>query len=93
MKLCVQYTAQLQHLVGVAQERLVLPEGCSVAELISAVAAKCEAARPHLLTTAGQIRPSLVVAVNHRAVPADAAAATLLCEGDVVTLLPPIAGG
>ena len=45
------------------------------------------------MTEAGHARPSLLVVVNDSAVSAREAATTMLHSDDVVTLLPPIAGG
>ena len=93
MKLRVQYTAQLRTVVSHAEEVVELPEGTSLAELLAHLAIRHSDAGPHLLTSTGQIRPSLLVALNATAVPRDAAGSTTLHEGDEVALLPPIAGG
>ena len=93
MKLRVQYTAQLRTVVGHAEEVVELPPGTRLAELLAHLAAIHPDAGPHLVTSTGQIRPSLLVALNETAVPRHAASTILLHEGDVVTLLPPIAGG
>jgi MoaD family protein len=90
----VQFSAQLRVLVGASEERVELPPGSTLAELLAQLAARHAEAAPHLLTTEGkQIRPSLLLVVNDRAVAIDDAATVLLRDGDVVTLLPPIAGG
>jgi molybdopterin synthase sulfur carrier subunit len=93
MRLSVQYTAQLRPLVGRSEEFVVLPAGSSLDALLTHLAAREPAAAPHLLTSAGHVRPSLLVAINGCAVASHAASVTSLAEGDVVTLLPPIAGG
>ena len=94
MKLHVRYTAQLRAAMGLDEEDVELPEGASLETLLRSVAEHHGGeAASHLLTDAGQVRPSLLVVVNDAAAaPADAAA-TKLRPGDVVTLLPPIAGG
>ena len=93
MRLRVQYTAQLRTVVGHAEEVVELPEEGSLAELLAHLATRHPDAGPHMVTTTGQIRPSLLVALNGTAVPRDVASSTTLHEGDVVALLPPIAGG
>ena len=93
MKLRVQYTAQLRTVVGHAEEVVELLEGISLAELLAHLAARHPDAGPHLVTSTGQIRPSLLVALNGTAVPRDVAGSTTLHEDDEVALLPPIAGG
>lgn len=93
MKLRVQYMAQLRGAVGRAEEVVDVSEGTSLAELLSQLAATHHAARIQLVTEAGLARPSLLVVVNDSAVSSREAATTLLHPDDVVTLLPPIAGG
>lgn len=94
MKLRVQYTAQLRAAVGRTEEDVDLPESSNVAELLVHLAThRGRDAKPHLITDDGQAQPSLLLVVNGSAVPAREATMTMLKPGDVVTLLPPIAGG
>src|SRR5262245_57500477 len=94
MRLCVQYTAQLRTVAGRAEEEVELPEGSSLAELLVHLASDVRReAAPHLLTSAGELQPSLLVAVNKHAVSLRAAQNTPVRPGDVVMLMPPIAGG
>ncbi|MCI0360121.1 MAG: MoaD/ThiS family protein [Planctomycetaceae bacterium] len=94
MKLRVQYTAQLRTAVGRTEDEVELPEGSSLAALVEHLAAQLDdAAAGHLVGPGGGIRPSLLVVVNEAAAPAHAVATTSLQDGDVVLLLPPIAGG
>ena len=93
MKLCVQYMAQLRPLIGCSDEQVDLPEGTNVARLLTQLATAQPAAATHLLTATGQMRPSLLVARNGAAISVAEAATTVLQDGDVITLLPPIAGG
>ena len=94
MRLRVQYTAQLRAVVGRIEEEIELPEGSTLAELLVHVASEvCRDAASHLLTPGGDLQPSLLVAVNQGAVSLRDARAVFVNTGDVVTLLPPIAGG
>ena len=93
MKVRVQFTAQLRTAIGRSSDELELPDGSSVAALIESLAAMFAEARPHLLTADGQPHRSLLIVVNDAAVSAASAAEGRLCEGDAVTLMPPIAGG
>jgi molybdopterin converting factor small subunit len=94
MRLRVQYTAQLRTVVGRTEEEVELPEGSSLAELLVHLASELRReAAPFLLTAGGELQPSLLVAVNTGAVSSRDARAVLVGPGDVVTLLPPIAGG
>jgi MoaD family protein len=93
MKLQVQYTAQLRGCVGQPEEHVELPDGSSLLGLLRQLAARWDRARQHLLTDLGQPRPSLLVVVNGVAIPAHEAGDSVLQAGDVVVLMPPIAGG
>ncbi len=94
MRLRVQYTAQLRTAVGRCEEEIDLPEGTSLAELLVLVASEwCREAAGYVLTSGGELQPSLLVAVNNGAISTREAQAVLVNAGDVVMLLPPIAGG
>ena len=93
MKLLVQYMAQLRPAVGQLEEQVDLPEGSRLADLLRHLAVNHPEARPHLLDATGQMRLSLLAVLNGAAAPAGEASAMVLHAGDVVTLLPPIAGG
>ena len=93
MKLRVKYSAQLRAAIGATEEDVELPAESSLSELLVQLAARHCAAKTHLVTAAGQAGPSLLMVVNDVAVAGRDAARTLLHEGDVVMLLPPIAGG
>ena len=93
MKLRVQYLAQLRAAVGRADEVVELPDGGTLADLLNQLANTHDAARSHFVTETGHARPSLLIVVNDGAVSAREAASTVLHSDDVVTLLPPIAGG
>jgi MoaD family protein len=94
MKLRVHYMAQLRDALGRTEEDVEMPEGSTLAELLVRLAAgRDREVERHLITDAGQPRPSLLVVVNDAPVSPREAVATALRPGDVVTLLPPIAGG
>ena len=93
MKLEVQYMAQLRTASGRLGEEVDLPEGSNLSELLVHLAAIRAEAAPHLVTAAGQACPSLLLVVNGAAVPVREAATVRLAAGDVVCLMPPIAGG
>jgi molybdopterin converting factor small subunit len=94
MRLRVQYTAQLRAVIGLAEEEVELPEGTSLGELVVRLAHELHReAAPHLLTAAGDVQPSLLVAVNQQAVSPREARTRRMAAGDTVTLMPPIGGG
>jgi molybdopterin converting factor small subunit len=94
MRLLVQYTAQLRTALERAEEEIELTGRSSVAELLARIASCWHAdATRHVLTPAGRLQPSLVVVLNSEVVPTGEAHSVHVKPGDVVTLLPPIAGG
>lgn len=94
MRLRVQYTAQLRTAIGRSEEEIELPEGSSLYDLIALLASdRHRETAPFLLRPGGEMQPSLLVTVNTRAVPAGEARSMRISAGDVVMLMPPIAGG
>jgi molybdopterin converting factor small subunit len=94
MKLRVQYTGQLSTAAGRSEEELELTGPTSLAGLLSDLAARLgERAAAHLTMAGGRLPCGLIIVVNGSAVAGPRAAERLLQPGDVVTLLPPIAGG
>ncbi|MEY4178679.1 MAG: hypothetical protein RLY70_2253 [Planctomycetota bacterium] len=93
MKLRVKYSGQLRTATRCGEEDVGWSPDRTLAELIAHLAERHAAGRPHLLSDSGAIRPSLLIAINDAAVMANEANATRLRDGDVVWLLPPIAGG
>jgi molybdopterin converting factor small subunit len=93
MKIQVKYSAQLRTALQRAEEDLELPPDSRLSELLLQLAERHVAGRPHLLNAKGTFQASLLIVVNESAVAANDAAGWQLKEGDVVLLLPPIAGG
>lgn len=94
VRLQVRYTAQLRTVVGRSEEEVELPEGSNLAELFHRLATELRReAAAYLLTPDGRPQPSLLVALNEGAVSMRDAHAVRIAAGDVVTLMPPVAGG
>ena len=93
MKVRVCYTAQLRTALGRTEEEVELPSGSSLQALLVHLAERHPAAAAHLLAEPGRPRPSLLCAIKDAAIPIQHAAVTILNPNDIVTLLPPIAGG
>lgn len=93
MKLRVKYTAQLRTAIDRAEEVVELPAESRVTELLAHLAGLHQAGQPHLQCASGDVPAGLLIVVNESAVSARDASSVRLNEGDVVTLLPPIAGG
>lgn len=84
MHVTVHYLAQLKRLAGVAEERLEVPVGATLAHAIQQLAAAHGADFRSIV-----LGPSLLIFVNDAQVTSSAT----LSDGDRITLLTPMAGG
>jgi molybdopterin converting factor small subunit len=91
MKVEVCYQAQVRHAAGRASAWVELDRPCTVGELVARLAGECPPLRGLLLDGAGGVQPALLVFVGDEQV--DAGGGRLLRDGDVITLLAPMAGG
>jgi molybdopterin converting factor small subunit len=82
----VRYAGQARDVAGLASETA---EAATLAELLRGLAERRPSLKPLLLRDDGSPRPSLVLAIGDAQARPDAS----LKEGDVVTILTPIAGG
>jgi molybdopterin converting factor small subunit len=92
MKVSVRYMAQLRSAAGVAAETVDLDGPCTASELAAHLAARHgEALRRLLLGANGRLSPIILVFLGDSQVgPAEPLS---LKDGDVITLLSPVAGG
>jgi sulfur-carrier protein len=93
MKVRVQYTGQLRTAVGRSEEEIELPDAVTLHGLLQHLADRHQEMSPHLLAGSGRLQPSLLVVIDEAAVPVAMASIKHLKPGDVITLMPPIAGG
>jgi molybdopterin converting factor small subunit len=85
MRVTIRYMAQVKRATGVAAEEIDLPDACSLRDLLARLAERHGEPLRQLLG------PALLIFVgDEQANPQEAAA---LKEGDVVTVLAPMAGG
>jgi molybdopterin converting factor small subunit len=92
MRVSVRYMAQLRQAAGVAEESLDVDDGCAASDLAVRLAARHGSAlRRLLLTPDGRLSPVILAFVGDAQIRADERLA--LKDGDVITLLSPIAGG
>jgi molybdopterin converting factor small subunit len=68
-------------------------EGGDVREVLRRLVEQAPALAPRLMTSQGDLRSSVAVYVNDRDIRTLDRAATRLAEGDVLTLVPALAGG
>ncbi len=92
MKVTVRYLAQARHAAGVASEQVELDDPCPAAELVLRAAERHGGALKALLLGAdGTLQPALLLFVGDEQVGPEAECE--LKDGDVVTVLSPMAGG
>jgi molybdopterin converting factor small subunit len=92
MKVTVRYLAQVKLAAGVAAEHVELEAPCTAPELLQRLAERRgPVLRALLLTEDGRPQPTILLFVGAEQV--SAAEAGTLADGDVVTVLSPMAGG
>jgi len=92
MTITLKYLAQLRHVAGVGSEPVELAKPCSVKELIQRVAQRRgEPLRRWLINEAGTLQPTILLFLGD--VQVTGQEDVELNDGDVITLLSPIAGG
>jgi molybdopterin converting factor small subunit len=92
MKVAVNYLAQVKQAVGCGAESVELAGGCSLQEFVGRLASRHgEPLRRLLLNAAGGLRDGILLFVGDEQVRWEVAVE--LKDGDVVTVLAPMAGG
>lgn len=92
MKVTVKYWGQIKQSTGKTSEAIELADGATVRDLVERLLDFYgEALRAHVVRAEGASRQSVLLAVGEEQVEWDAP--RKLEDGDVVTFLPPIAGG
>ncbi len=92
MRVSVRYMAQLRQAAGVAEESVDLAAPCTASDVAAQLAARHgDALRRMLLAADGRLSPVILAFVGEARVAPDER--LTLKDGDVITLLSPIAGG
>lgn len=90
----VNYFSNVRALTGEPGSTLELPEGSSVHDMLSIVAARYgDELREYLFPDEGGLHPHVVVILNGRGVGVLEGLDTTLNDGDRVAILPSIGGG
>ena len=94
MRVKVKTILHLVEVLGGRESELEVPEGTTVADLLTEVAARVGPGTSALLGADGAVHPHIRVMLNGRQVSfLENGPRTVLVEGDEVLLLPPAAGG
>ena len=92
MKITIEYNGQLRHVAQKESDTIEVANGTPIPEIIAqAAAAYDDSFRIILFDGDGQLLPSALVLFRDE--PVDREQWPPLNDGDVITLLPPIAGG
>jgi molybdopterin converting factor small subunit len=92
MKIVVYYLAQLKQAACVSSESIELKGSCTVQELVADLAhRRGEPLRRLLLDAGGALQPTLLIFVGEEQVMRSCP--VFLKDGEVITLLTPMAGG
>jgi molybdopterin converting factor small subunit len=91
VKIGVRYLAQLKRAAGVSAEEVEVAGPCGVAGFVWGLVERHPALGPLLVTPEGRLQPAILIFIGDEQVRRDADRP--LRDGDVLTLLTPIAGG
>ena len=89
MRVTVEYWAHFRSAATVDAEDIEVPRDADVLAVLQCVASRHEAMRSLLFEEGGEVRSGVLVSLGARSVSSDAE----LTSGDVVRLMPAIAGG
>ena len=90
----VSFYATLRQIVGQKTIEVAIPDGATIAQLISAIVAAYPALRPEILDAQGDLHGHIHFFVNGRDVPyLEHQIDTVLHPDDIITVFPPVGGG
>ena len=93
MKITFRTFATFREVIGAGETALILPPGATVGRLLENLCTAHPGLRAHVFDGAGQIKPYILILKNGRSVMSLQQLDTVINEGDVVALFPPVAGG
>lgn len=92
MKIAIRYMAQVKMAAGRASDEVEVTESCSVRELLAQLAQRHgEDLRRLLLTATGEVPPTLLLFLGDEQISPEQHVPRR--DGDVLTILSPMAGG
>jgi molybdopterin converting factor small subunit len=94
MSIRVCYLAQARKVAGVSEDAVSWRPGLTLSVVLSDLATTHGPEfRAFLFRDDGRLQPTLLMTINDQPVPRGSAATAFLNDGDVVTMIPPVAGG
>ncbi|MEM4416955.1 MAG: MoaD family protein, partial [Nitrososphaerota archaeon] len=92
-KVSTRFYAFLREMTGLESDVIVLEDGSTVADFLSAIRGRYGAVLSRIFGEDGLLRSGFAVALNGENVERREWGRKVLRDGDVVVILPPIAGG
>jgi len=94
MKIEVRFYAYLKEITGKHSETIILKEGAKINDVLKLIIDKYgERMRRYVLNDAGQLRSNITIAINGQKLDRGSAENYTLKDGDILVIIPPIAGG
>jgi molybdopterin synthase sulfur carrier subunit len=93
LKITFRTFATFSEVIGAREMELTLPPGAKVGGLLENLCDAHPGLRERLFDAAGQIKPYILILKNGRSVTSPQQHDTVIDEGDVIAVFPPVAGG
>ncbi|MDZ4686673.1 MAG: MoaD/ThiS family protein [Planctomycetaceae bacterium] len=93
MSIRVCYLAQARKVAGASEDVVPWRAGLTLSALFDDLATTRGDFRTFLFRNDGRLQATLLIAINDQPIPRGSTETTQLNDGDVVMLIPPVAGG
>ncbi len=93
MKVTFRTFATFREVTGAGEIEMILPPGEKIRGLLEELCNAHPGLRERLFDAAGQIKPHILILKNGRSVASLQPLDTVIDEGDVIAVFPPVAGG
>jgi molybdopterin synthase sulfur carrier subunit len=93
MKVTVRASATLREIIGARETALTLSPGETVRGLLENLCNRHSGLHGQLFDAAGQVKPHILILKNGRNILSLQQLDTIIGDGDVLALFPPVAGG
>ncbi len=85
--------AMIREIIGEKETVLELPNGSTIKDLVTTLVKQWPRLKKHVMNEQDELDNHFTVVVNENVIQDDEIKSVILKEGDVVALIPPIAGG